>query len=57
MGEKTQRIKGKTNETVGKAKGTAGYRTRDLKTETKGHAQTVKGQVQQTVGKARKAAK
>jgi uncharacterized protein YjbJ (UPF0337 family) len=57
MGERMQRVKGKANEAMGKAKGKAGYRTRDLKTETEGHAQTIKGQAQQAAGKVRKAAK
>jgi uncharacterized protein YjbJ (UPF0337 family) len=57
MGDRTQRIKGKANETAGKAKGAVGHETGHGKTEAKGAAQTLKGKAQQTVGNARSAAK
>jgi uncharacterized protein YjbJ (UPF0337 family) len=48
-----QRVKGKTNETAGKARAAAGYETGSGRTEAKGAAQAVKGKTQSTVGKAR----
>jgi len=57
MGDRTQRLKGKANETVGRTKADAGYRTGSGKTEAKGVAQTLKGKMQQAVGKARSNAK
>lgn len=57
MGDRTQRVKGKANETVGKAKAAAGYQTGRGKTEAKGTGQALKGKTQQAVGKARSAAK
>jgi uncharacterized protein YjbJ (UPF0337 family) len=57
MGDRTQRLKGKANEAVGKTKGATGYHSGSGKTEAKGAAQTVKGKTQQAVGKARSAAK
>jgi uncharacterized protein YjbJ (UPF0337 family) len=57
MGDRTQRLKGKANETAGKAKAAVGYETGSGSTEAKGAGQAVKGKAQQTVGKARSAAK
>jgi len=57
MGDRTQRLKGKANEAVGKTKGTAGYQSGSKKTEAKGAAQTLKRKSQQAVGKARSTAK
>jgi uncharacterized protein YjbJ (UPF0337 family) len=57
MGDRTQRVKGKKNEVVGKAKAEVGYDTGSGKTEAKGAAQALKGKAQQGVGKARSAAK
>jgi uncharacterized protein YjbJ (UPF0337 family) len=57
MGDRTQRLKGKSNEAVGKTKRAAGYETGRPKTEAKGAAQTLKGKTQQAAGKARSAAK
>jgi uncharacterized protein YjbJ (UPF0337 family) len=57
MGDRVQRVKGKSNEHVGKAKQATGYQTRHPKTELKGTAQAVKGKTQQGVGKARSTAK
>jgi len=57
MGDRKQRVKGKANETVGKAK-VAASRTRASKsTGSGGVAQVAKGKAQQTVGKARSAVK
>jgi uncharacterized protein YjbJ (UPF0337 family) len=57
MGDRMQRLKGKMNETAGKARAAAGYETRSGKTEAKGAGQFVKGKTQSTVGKARSEAK
>jgi uncharacterized protein YjbJ (UPF0337 family) len=57
MGDRTQRLKGKTNEAVGKTKVAAGRKAGDRKTETKGTTQKLKGKAQNTVGKVRGAAK
>jgi uncharacterized protein YjbJ (UPF0337 family) len=57
MGDRTQRVKGKTNVAAGKARSAAGYQTRRPGTEAKGAAQAVKGKTQQAVGKARSTAK
>jgi uncharacterized protein YjbJ (UPF0337 family) len=53
MAERTQRLKGKANEALGKTKAGVGYDTRNRKTEAKGAAQAVKGKAQQATGKAR----
>jgi uncharacterized protein YjbJ (UPF0337 family) len=57
MGDRTQRLKGKTNEVAGKAKAEAGYSTGRGKTEAKGVGKALKGKAQQGVGRARSAAK
>ena len=57
MGDRTQRLKGKANETAGRAKANAGYETRSGKTEAKGVGKMVKGKAQQAAGKARSTAK
>ena len=57
MGDRTQRVKGTANETVGRAKANLGYESRSGKTEAKGVGQMVKGKTQKTVGKARSTAK
>jgi uncharacterized protein YjbJ (UPF0337 family) len=57
MGDRTQRLKGKTNEIAGKTKADAGYSTGSRKTEAKGIGKALKGRVQQATGKARSAAK
>lgn len=57
MAGRTQQLKGKANETVGKAKAAAGYKTGRGKTEAKGEAQSLKGKAQQAAGKARTAVK
>jgi uncharacterized protein YjbJ (UPF0337 family) len=57
MGDRSQRVKGKLNEAVGRTKAEAGYRTGSGKQEAGGAAQAVKGQAQQAVGKARSKAK
>ena len=57
MGDRTQRLKGETNETVGKVKAATGYQSRSGKTEAKGEAQNLKGKAQQAAGKARSAVK
>jgi uncharacterized protein YjbJ (UPF0337 family) len=50
-------LKGKANETVGKAKANTGVQTGSKKTEAKGVGKMVKGKAQKTAGKARSAAK
>jgi uncharacterized protein YjbJ (UPF0337 family) len=57
MGDRTQRLKGKANETIGRTKANAGYESGRGKTEAKGVGQMVKGKAQQAVGKARSNAK
>jgi uncharacterized protein YjbJ (UPF0337 family) len=57
MADRTQRLKGKANETVGKAKANTAVRTGNKKTEAKGVGKMVKGKAQKTTGKARSAAK
>ena len=57
MGDRTQRLKGKTNEVAGKAKVRAGRSTGSGKTEAKGVGKVLKGKAQQATGKARSAAK
>ncbi len=57
MGDRTQRLKGKGNEAVGRTKANAGYQSRSGRTEAKGVAQLLKGKAQQKAGKARSAAK
>jgi uncharacterized protein YjbJ (UPF0337 family) len=57
MGDRTQRLKGKANETVGKAKANTGYTTGNKKTEAKGVGKAIKGEAQQAAGKARSAVK
>ena len=57
MGDRTQRLKGKTNEVAGKAKAEAGYSTGSGKAEATGAGQALKGKTQQATGKARSAVK
>ena len=57
MGDRTQLLKGKANETVGKTKSAAGYQSGHGKTEAKGEAQNLKGKAQQAAGKAKSAVK
>ena len=57
MGERTQRLKGKMNQAMGRTKATAGYRSGRGGTELKGNVQTVKGEAQSAAGKARRKAK
>jgi uncharacterized protein YjbJ (UPF0337 family) len=57
MGDRMQRVKGKTNEATGRAKANAGYSSGSGKTEAKGVGKLVKGKAQQATGKARSAAK
>jgi uncharacterized protein YjbJ (UPF0337 family) len=57
MGDRAQRVKGKTNELAGKTKATAGYRSGRGTTEAKGAAKAVKGKTQQAAGKASSRAK
>jgi uncharacterized protein YjbJ (UPF0337 family) len=57
MGDRTQRLKGKANEAVGRTKANVGYQSGRGKTEAKGVGQMVKGKAQQAVGKARSNAK
>ena len=57
MSDTTQRVKGKANEAVGKAKVEAGKKAGDRSTQAKGAAQAVKGKAQDTMGKAKGEAK
>ena len=57
MGDRTQRLKGKVNQAMGRTKATAGYRSGRGGTELKGNVQTLKGETQSAVGKARRKAK
>jgi len=52
-----QRVKGKANEKVGRAKANTGVETGRGKTEAKGVGKMVKGKGQQAAGKARSAVK
>jgi len=53
MADRKQRLKGKANEAVGKAKANTGYATGSGKTEAKGVGKALKGKAQQGMGKAR----
>lgn len=57
MGDRTQRLKGKLNQAIGRTKATAGYRSGRGGTELKGDVQTLKGETQSAVGKVRRKAK
>ena len=57
MGSTTDKIKGHTNEAVGKAKQGIGKAIGDDKMRVEGEAQEVKGDVQKTVGSAKSAVK
>jgi uncharacterized protein YjbJ (UPF0337 family) len=57
MGDRTQRLKGKANETIGDAKIKASRTRASKSTGAGGVAQKAKGKTQQTVGKARSAVK
>jgi uncharacterized protein YjbJ (UPF0337 family) len=57
MGDRTQRLKGKLNQAIGRTKATAGYRSGRGGTELKGDVQTLKGETQSAVGKARRKVK
>jgi uncharacterized protein YjbJ (UPF0337 family) len=53
MGDRTQRLKGKANETIGRTKANVGYESGHGKTEAKGVGRMLKGKTQKAVGKAR----
>jgi uncharacterized protein YjbJ (UPF0337 family) len=57
MGDRMQKLKGKANETTGRAKANAGYETGSGKTEAKGVGKMVKGKAQKAAGSARSAVK
>ena len=57
MGDRTQRLKGKVNQAMGRTKASAGYHSGRGGTELKGNVQTLKGETQSAVGKARRKAK
>ena len=57
MGDRLQRLKGKANERMGKAREAAGYQSGRPSTEMRGGAQALKGKTQQAVGKARRSVK
>lgn len=53
MGELTDKIKGNTNEAIGKAKKAAGDALDRPSLEAEGAAQELKGKAQKTVGEAK----
>lgn len=57
MSSTTDKIKGVTNEAIGKAKAGIGNATGDTKLQGEGKAQEIKGDVQKTVGNAKDAVK
>ena len=57
MSSTTDKIKGATNEAVGKAKEGIGNATGDTKLQGEGKAQEIKGDVQKAVGNAKDAVK
>ena len=57
MGDRMQRLKGKTNEKTGRAKANTGVATGSGKTEAKGVGKMVKGKAQQASAKAKSAVK
>lgn len=57
MSSTTDKIKGVTNEAIGKAKAGIGNATGDTKLQGQGKAQESKGDVQKTVGNAKDAVK
>lgn len=57
MGDRTQRVKGKTEETKGRVKRATGAATGDRSTEAKGAGEELKGKAKNAVGKARSSLK
>jgi uncharacterized protein YjbJ (UPF0337 family) len=57
MGHRMQQVKGKANETIGRARANFGLETGRGKTEAKGAGKLLKGKTQQAVGKTRGAVK
>ena len=57
MGDRTQRVKGKVEETKGKVKREVGVRTGRPGTEARGAGEELKGKAKNAVGKARSAVK
>jgi len=57
MGDRTQRVKGKAEETKGRMKRAGGAATGDRSTEAKGAGEELKGKAKNAVGKARSAVK
>jgi uncharacterized protein YjbJ (UPF0337 family) len=57
MGDRTQRAKGKAEETKGRAKREAGIATGRPGTQARGAAEELKGKTKNTVGRARSAVK
>ena len=57
MSSTTDKIKGVTNEAIGKAKAGIGSATGDTKLQGEGKAQEIKGDVQKTLGNAKDAVK
>ena len=57
MGSTTDKIKGYTNEAVGKAKRAAGEALDDPKLKVEGDVQEAKGDTQKAVGKGKEALK
>jgi uncharacterized protein YjbJ (UPF0337 family) len=57
MGDRSQRVKGKTEETKGRLKRETGIAAGRPGTETRGAAEEIKGKLKNAVGRARSAAK
>jgi uncharacterized protein YjbJ (UPF0337 family) len=57
MGSTTDKIKGYTNQAIGKAKEKIGQATGSGPTETQGNVQSVKGKAQVAAGKAKETIK
>jgi len=51
MGDRTLRVKGKTNEVAGEAKANVGYDTGSRKTEAKGAGRMLKGKASRRPGR------
>lgn len=57
MSDKEDKLKGKTNETIGKAKQKAGELTDDEELQAKGEVQETKGKAQNLKGEAKEKVK
>jgi uncharacterized protein YjbJ (UPF0337 family) len=52
VGDRMQRLKGKTNQIAGKARASVGSRSGDRSEQVKGAGQVAKGKTQEAAGKA-----